>query len=156
MASVDAGIKYKGLALEAEYYWRWLSDFRGTNTAGIADIDDHGFQVQSSAMVVPRTLQVYLSGSKILGRYGDPSELRAGLNWYPGQGTGDLGQRGVDPPERVSRRVRVGPLSRGRQRGRLPRELRAELLIEKDMWQGRIAQGIAPRTNGSLGNEPST
>jgi hypothetical protein len=83
MASVDGGIKYKGLALEAEYYWRWLSDFRGTNTAGIADIDDHGFQVQSSAMVVPRILQVYLSGSEILGRYGDASEVRAGLNWFP-------------------------------------------------------------------------
>jgi hypothetical protein len=82
MSSVDAGIKYKGLALEAEYYWRWLSDFRGVNTAGIADIDDHGFQVQSSAMAVPKTLQVYLSGAAIRGRYGNSSEVRAGLNWY--------------------------------------------------------------------------
>ena len=24
MVSVDAGVKYKGLSLEAEYYWRWL------------------------------------------------------------------------------------------------------------------------------------
>ena len=39
-SSVDGGVKYKGLSLEAEYYWRWLSDFRGTNTAGIEDIDD--------------------------------------------------------------------------------------------------------------------
>ena len=30
MASVDAGIKYKGFSLEAEYYWRKLSDFTGT------------------------------------------------------------------------------------------------------------------------------
>jgi len=82
MASIDAGIKYQGFALEAEYYWRALSDFRGTNTTGIADIDDHGFQVQSSAMVVPGILQVYLSGSEILGRYGDASEVRAGVNWY--------------------------------------------------------------------------
>ena len=82
MASVDGGIKYKGLSLEAEYYWRWLSDFSGTNTAGIADIDDHGFQVQTSAMAVPKILQVYLSGSAIRGRYGNASELRAGLNWY--------------------------------------------------------------------------
>ena len=29
MSSVDAGLKYKGLALEAEYYWRWLSDYVG-------------------------------------------------------------------------------------------------------------------------------
>jgi hypothetical protein len=82
MVSVDAGIKYRGLALEAEYYWRSLTEFTGTNTAGIADIDDHGFQVQSSAMVVPKTVQVYLSGSAIQGRYGDASEVRAGVNWY--------------------------------------------------------------------------
>ena len=83
MASFDAGVKYKGFSLEAEYYWRWLSDFRGTNTAGIADIEDHGFQVQASAMAVKKVLQVYLAGSKILGRYGDASELRAGVNYYP-------------------------------------------------------------------------
>jgi hypothetical protein len=82
MACVDGGVKYKGLSLEAEYYWRALSDFRGTDTAGIADINDHGFQVQSSAMVVPKLLQVYLSGSAIRGRYGNASEVRAGVNWY--------------------------------------------------------------------------
>jgi hypothetical protein len=83
MVSVDAGVKYRGMALEAEYYWRWLGDFAGPNTSGIADIKDTGFQVQSSAMVVPRTLQVYLSGSAIFGeRHGDASEVRAGFNWY--------------------------------------------------------------------------
>jgi hypothetical protein len=82
MVSVDAGIKYRGLALEAEYYWRDLSDFAGTNVEGVADIDDHGFQVQSSAMLIPKTVQVYLSGSAIRGRYGDASEVRAGVNWY--------------------------------------------------------------------------
>jgi hypothetical protein len=82
MTSIDAGVKYKGLSLEAEYYWRWLSNFAGTNTAGIADIDDHGFQVQSSAMLVPKTLQLYLGGAAIRGRYGNSSEARAGANWY--------------------------------------------------------------------------
>jgi hypothetical protein len=82
MVSVDGGLKYRGLSLEAEYYWRWLGDYEGPGTAGIEDIHDHGFQVQSSAMVVPRTLQVYLSGSAIRGPYGNSSELRAGLNWY--------------------------------------------------------------------------
>jgi hypothetical protein len=82
MASIDAGIKYRGFALEAEYYWRWLSNFTGTNTGGIADINDHGFQVQASAMLLPRTLQVYVSGSGIYGSYGNGSELRAGANWF--------------------------------------------------------------------------
>ncbi len=82
MVSVDGGLKYKGLSLEAEYYWRWLGDYEGPNTSGIEGIHDTGFQVQSSAMVVPKTLQVYLSGSAIRGKYGNSSELRAGLNWY--------------------------------------------------------------------------
>ena len=82
MTSVDAGIKYKGFSLEGELYWRWLSNFSGTNTGGIADIADHGFQLQASAMVVPKTLQVYASGSGIYGAYGNGSEFRAGANWY--------------------------------------------------------------------------
>jgi hypothetical protein len=82
MTSIDAGIKYRGLSLEAEFYRRWLTDFTGANTGGIADVTDNGYQLQSSAMVIPKILQVYLSGSQIFGRYGDASEVRAGQNWY--------------------------------------------------------------------------
>jgi len=82
MMSIDAGIKYRGLSLEGEYYRRWLSDFTGANTGGIPNITDDGYQLQSSAMVVPKTLQVYLSGSQIFGDFGNPWELRAGTNWY--------------------------------------------------------------------------
>lgn len=82
MSSIDGGIKYNGFSLEGEYYWRQLSKFVGPDTGGIADIHDHGFQLQSSAMIVPKTLQVYLSGAAIRGIYGDSSEVRAGTNWY--------------------------------------------------------------------------
>jgi hypothetical protein len=33
-------------------------------------------------MVVPKTLQAYVSGAQIFGRYGDASEIRSGANWY--------------------------------------------------------------------------
>jgi hypothetical protein len=82
MASVDGGIKYKGVSVEAEYYWRTLSDFRGLNTDIIDDIHDHGYQVQTSGMVVKNVLQAYLSGSEIRGVYGNAAEARAGVNWY--------------------------------------------------------------------------
>ena len=82
MMSLDAGIKYRGLSLEGEYYRRWLTNFAGINTGGIADITDNGYQLQSSAMVVKNVLQLYLSGSQIFGRYGDASEVRVGENWY--------------------------------------------------------------------------
>ncbi|MCM3880092.1 MAG: DUF3011 domain-containing protein [Vicinamibacterales bacterium] len=82
MTSVDAGVKYKGLSLEGEYYWRWLTNFTGTNTGGIPDISDTGYQLQASAMAVKDILQVYLSGSQIFGAYGDSSEVRVGESWY--------------------------------------------------------------------------
>jgi len=82
MTSLDAGIKYRGLSLEAEYYRRWLTNFTGVNTGGIADVTDDGYQLQASAMAVPKALQLYVSGSQIFGRYGDASEIRVGENWY--------------------------------------------------------------------------
>jgi hypothetical protein len=87
--SVDAGVKYKGLALEGEYYWRWLSNFTGVNTSSIADVNDNGYQMQASAMPVPSILQAYFSWSQIFGQHGDPWEVRGGANWYP------MKQRGI-------------------------------------------------------------
>src|SRR5262245_22980724 len=83
MSSVDGGLKYKGLSLEAEYYWRWLSDYEGLNTGSIPNINDHGYQLQASAMLMPKTLQAYFGNSGVYGKYGDPWEVRAGASWYP-------------------------------------------------------------------------
>jgi hypothetical protein len=83
MASLDAGVKYQGYALEAEYYWRRLSDFVGAGTAGIPAIEDDGYQVQASAMLVPRLLQIYGGVAKIRGDFGNASELRLGVNYFP-------------------------------------------------------------------------
>ena len=66
MSSVDGGLKYKGLSFEAEYYWRWLSDYEGSNVSGIPDINDHGYQIQASAMAVPKIVQVYVGNSRHL------------------------------------------------------------------------------------------
>lgn len=82
MMSFDQSLKYKGFSVETEFYWRWLGNFQGSNTGGIADINDHGFQLQVSAMPVKKTLQVYFGTSAIRGHYGNGSEVRAGGNWY--------------------------------------------------------------------------
>jgi hypothetical protein len=83
MASVDAGVKYRGFSLEGEFYWRWLSDYEGPGTAIIPDIDDTGWQLQASMMAIPSVLQPYVGFSEIRGDFGDGSELRLGLNWFP-------------------------------------------------------------------------
>ena len=83
MSSLDGGVKYKGWALEGEYYVRKLSDFQGPGTGVVPTMWDRGFQLQASTMIVPRTFQVYLGGSYVNGNYGYPWDVRAGVNWHP-------------------------------------------------------------------------
>ena len=85
MESLDAGVKHRGFALEGEFYWRRLSNFRGTEIGALPfdHLTDTGFQLQGSAMVVPKTAQLYVSGSKIFGDYGKPSDVRFGVNVFP-------------------------------------------------------------------------
>ena len=83
MMSADGGLKYRGLSLEGEYYWRWLDDFKGQNTAGLQRLFDHGFQLQAAAMFVPKTVQGYMGWSRINGQFGDPWDFRTGINWFP-------------------------------------------------------------------------
>jgi hypothetical protein len=83
MSSVDGGVKYRGMALEAELYWRWLRDYEGLNVSAIPNINDHGYQLQASAMAVPKMLQLYFGNSGIYGSFGDASEIRVGANFYP-------------------------------------------------------------------------
>ena len=83
MSSFDAGIKYHGYSLEGEYFLRWLNNFKGPGTEGLPTIFSHGFQLQASAMVVPKSLQVYLGGSTLHGKYGNPYDFRVGTNYFP-------------------------------------------------------------------------
>ncbi|HEV7511773.1 MAG TPA: hypothetical protein VGO27_08735, partial [Candidatus Acidoferrum sp.] len=83
MTSFDGGFKYHGYSLEGEYFLRWLDHFKGTGTAGLPTIFSHGFQLQAATMVVPKTLQIYLGGSTIYGKYGNPYDFRAGVNFFP-------------------------------------------------------------------------
>jgi hypothetical protein len=83
MTCVDAGLKYHGFSLDGEYYWRWLNNFIGPGTAGLHTIRNHGFQLQASAMAIPKTLQVYTGGSRVLGNLGDSYDTRVGINWFP-------------------------------------------------------------------------
>jgi hypothetical protein len=82
MTSLDFGLKYRGWSLDGEYFMRWLGDFEGPGTAGLAQLYDHGYQLQASYMLIPKTLQLYVGGSTISGKYGNPYDVRAGVNWY--------------------------------------------------------------------------
>src|SRR5215211_7048272 len=90
MTAVDGGFKYRGFALEGEYFWRWLDNFKFLTVPTPDAIQlipsrlfDHAFQIQGSAMVVPETLQAYAGVSKIFGQYGQPRDFRSGVNFFP-------------------------------------------------------------------------
>lgn len=83
MLAVDAGAKYRGWSLDAEFYTRWIGDFQKAGVIPVTSLLDHGAQVQASAMLHPKLVQAYLSGSKIYGQYGDPWDFAAGVNYFP-------------------------------------------------------------------------
>jgi hypothetical protein len=83
MADFDGGVKYHGLSLDGEFFMRWLNNFSGPGTAGLPSLFDKGFQMQASAMVIPKTLQLYAGGSTIFGKFGNPYDTRIGVNWFP-------------------------------------------------------------------------
>ncbi len=85
MACIDAGVKYKGFSFEGELYQRTINDFEGYGTENLAfnELKDNGFQLQLSGMAIQEKLQVYGMYSQINGEYGDPTEYRLGINWFP-------------------------------------------------------------------------
>lgn len=83
MLAVNGGFKYRGWSLEAELYRRWVDDFElSSGTIPISELNDTGYQVQGSVMMIPKTLQAYLGYSKVIGDYGRPYDVSIGMNWY--------------------------------------------------------------------------
>lgn len=85
MTCTSFGFKYKGIALEGEYYWRWLSNFTGDgiDSLGFNLLTDNGFQLMASGMIVQKKLMAYLTFSQVFGDYGNPWDARVGFNFYP-------------------------------------------------------------------------
>jgi hypothetical protein len=83
MASIDAGIKYKGFSLEGQWYWRWVDNFKTIGFIPVDKITDNGFVLQASAMPIKDMVQVYATASKIWGANGNPTEYSLGVNVYP-------------------------------------------------------------------------
>ncbi|HIL23283.1 hypothetical protein [Alcanivorax sp.] len=83
MAAANAGLKYRGWFLEAEFYHRWVDKFDANGPLPVDELDDKGYQVQASMMAIPKTLQPYVAYSEIQGEYGTPHDLSVGFNWFP-------------------------------------------------------------------------
>jgi hypothetical protein len=87
LLSFDAGVKYKGIFLQAEIYNRWLDHFEADGLLPVQQIHDTGFYVQGAFYPIPKKLELYAATSRIYGDkragFGDSSEYLGGMNFYP-------------------------------------------------------------------------
>jgi hypothetical protein len=82
MWAIDGGIKYNGLAVNAQYYFRWLHDFEADGPLPLSSTFDHGFDLVAGKFVIPRKLMAYGRGSMVFGQFGDSWEVGAGVKWH--------------------------------------------------------------------------
>ena len=132
---MDAGFKYKGMSVEGEYYCRWLTDYIGVNTGGIPDINDNGYQMQTSAMAVPKVLQLYVGSFADFRQLRRPIGVACGPELVLLKERGDSRQRRVHVMSTRARSVTRRTRSGWRERQRLPPQSRDELLIDRHLVQ---------------------
>ena len=51
MWAIDGGLKYNGLAVNGQYFMRWLSDFEADGPIPVASTFDHGYELSASYFV---------------------------------------------------------------------------------------------------------
>jgi hypothetical protein len=82
MSAIDGGIKYNGLAINGQYFMRWLSDFEADGPVPVTSTFDHGYELSASYFVIPRKLLVYGRGSQVFGQFGNSYEYAGGVKWH--------------------------------------------------------------------------
>jgi hypothetical protein len=82
--AIDGGIKYKGFALNGEFYLRNLSDFKADGELPIDELEDTGFFVSASYMVIKKRLEVYGVYGRVMDQFErNPYEISGGFNIFP-------------------------------------------------------------------------
>jgi len=82
MWAADAGIKWSGLAVNAQYFMRWLNDFDADGLLPLASTFDRGGEISASYFVEPKEWMAYVRGSWVRGQFGDSHEYGAGVKWF--------------------------------------------------------------------------
>jgi hypothetical protein len=80
--AIDGGLKWNGLAINGQYFFREIDDFLADGPIPLESTFDHGFELSASYFVIPKTLMVYVRGSKVWGEFRDPWEYAAGVKWH--------------------------------------------------------------------------
>jgi hypothetical protein len=82
MWAIDVGMKRNGLAINGQYFFRWITDFKADGPIPVDSTMDHGFELSASYFVTPKELAVYGRGSRVEGHFNDAWEYAGGVKWY--------------------------------------------------------------------------
>lgn len=82
MWAIDGGIKWRGLAVNSQYYFRWLDDFLADGPLPISSTFDHGGELSVSKFVMPKKLMLYGRTSAIFGQFNNSYEVGGGFKWF--------------------------------------------------------------------------
>jgi hypothetical protein len=82
MWAVDGGLKWNGLAINGQYFVRWLDDFDADGPLPLASTMDHGAEISAGYFVKPRKVMVYGRGSWVRGEFRDSHEFGGGVKWH--------------------------------------------------------------------------
>jgi hypothetical protein len=82
MLAFDGGLKWNGLAVNAQYFMRWLGDFVADGPLPLASTFDHGGEASASYFVEKKKLMPYARTSWVRGQFGNSYEYGAGLKWF--------------------------------------------------------------------------
>jgi len=82
MSAIDYGIKWNGLAVNGQYFMRWLNDFVADGPLPLSSTFDHGSELAVSYFVKPKKLMPYFRASWVRGQFRNPYEYGGGLRWY--------------------------------------------------------------------------
>jgi hypothetical protein len=83
LSAIDAGVKYRGLAFNVEFYNRWLNRFRADGPLPVTSLYDWGFEASLGYFVLRSRLEPLVRASFIHGLYKTAVEASVGFNWYP-------------------------------------------------------------------------
>jgi hypothetical protein len=82
MWAIDGGIKWNGLAVNGQYFMRWLDDFEADGPLPVASTFDHGTELSAGYFVDPKKVMVYGRGSWVRGEFGNSYEYGGGVKWH--------------------------------------------------------------------------
>lgn len=82
MWALDGGFKYNGFAVNGQYFFRWLDNFRADGPLPISSTFDHGFEASVGQFFHPKT-ELYARTSFVFGEFRNSHEICGGFNWYP-------------------------------------------------------------------------